>query len=318
MPYSQLLGNKPAHDRLRALVRLNRTGHAYLFAGPSGIGKRLAAIAFAKSLLCDGGGTDGCADCARVDKGSHPNLHLLRSAEDKRVISVDQMRDLLRDLSFKATSPKRRIVIVDEAERLNEEAQNAFLKTLEEPPDRCVIILVTSSASQLLPTIVSRCQVLLFTALAPSEMKGFLKRLGLPPDQEAFVDALAGGLPGRATDLAAEAKELVARSKDLLQRVAGGELNAVIEGLGKFRDTEEARDRAREELSIVAHALREAIRRRELGETPVLTPPELAAKLDRLDSEALADRIAILLDRLRMIDQNANVPLVVEDALLRV
>jgi len=313
VPFERILGNRAAHERLGALVTRNRVAHAFLFAGPAGIGKRMAALEFAKLLL---GGSE--ADVRQVDAGHHPNLRLLARIEDKREIVVDQMRELLRELSMKTASPQRRIVLVDEAERLNEEAQNAFLKTLEEPPHRCIIILVTASPALLLPTIVSRCQMVLFTPLAPAEMSEFMKTLQLGASEAALVLALADGLPGRASQLAPEIGELASRAKELLERLAAGDLNSIIEEVAKIRDTESARERAREELTITALALREALRHRELGESLNLCPPALLKRLEPVDSEAIAERIELVLEHQRFIDQYANVPLTVEDALLRV
>ena len=316
MPFDNILGNRAAHERLSELVKRGRVAHGFLFSGPSGVGKRLAAVEFARSLLCAARGCGACPDCRWVSAGHHPGLTVLRHGDDSRDIKVAQVRELLRQLSM--TSDGRRIILIDEAERMNEEAQNAFLKTLEEPPDRCVIVLVSASPSMLLPTIVSRCQAVLVTPLAPAEMAVFMKTLSLAAPHAALVLALADGLPGRAAQLAPEIGELAARSKELLDRIAACDLNAAIEELGKIRETEEQRERAREQLAITALALREALRCRELGEAANLCPPALLKRLERVDTEGLAERIECVLEHLRFIDQNANVPLTVEDALLRV
>ncbi len=316
MPFDRILGNRAAHERLRELVGRRRVAHAFLFAGPSGIGKRMAAREFARMLLCKKQGCGTCDDCRRADAGHHPGLILVSHGEDSRDIKVVQMRELLQQLSF--TCDGRRVVIVDEAERMNEESQNTFLKTLEEPPAGVVMILLTALPALLLPTIVSRCQTVLFTPLGTEDMAGFLKTLKLSKPHEALVLALADGLPGRAAELAPKAAEVAERAAELLGRLATGDLNAVIEEIGKIRDTEEARERAREELTVTALALREVLRGRELGEPANLCPPALLKRLETVDSEALAERIESVLEHLRFIEQNANVTLTVEDALLRI
>lgn len=312
MSFDRILGNRAAHERLAELVARNRVAHAFLFAGPAGIGKRMAATEFAKLLI---GGSD--AEARQIDAGQHPRVILVkRGPEDKNVIPVSRMRELIQSLAL--TADGRRIVIVDDADEMNDESANTFLKTLEEPPRGVIIILLTSLPSLLLPTVVSRCQTVLFTPLAPAEMAEFMKSLKLGAAESSLVLALADGLPGRAAQLAPEIGDIAARAKELLERLAAGDLNSVIEEISKIRDTDAARDRAREQLTITALALREALRHRELGETPNLCPPSLLKRLEPVDSEALAERIELVLEHQRFIDQYANVPLTVEDALLRV
>jgi len=319
--YSAILGNATAIERLRGLVARGRLGHAYLLAGPSGVGKRMAAVAFAKSLLCDAGGADSCPDCARIDAGRHPSVKLLARIEDKREITIDQVRELVRELTFRAVDAKPRLVLVDEAERLNEEAQNCLLKTLEEPPDRCVIVLATASPALLLTTIVSRCQTILFMPLAEADVVRFgRERLSLDEPMARLIARLAAGSPGRAAQLAPDAKEIKARAAELLGSVAAGDLNAIVERISKIRETEQARERAREQLALLAFALREIMRAKATGTPPDpgLAPPGLAERLAALEVESLADRIQSVLDHSHMIDMNANVPLTVEDAMLRI
>src|SRR5262245_16249612 len=150
MSFDRILGHKAALERLGALSHGERLAHAYVFAGPPGVGKRMVAEEFARGLDAE--------------------LMPVERAEEKRDIAVEQVRELLRRLSFKSTGGRLRAVLVDDADRLNEEGQNALLKTLEEPPDRCLFILVTSSPALLLPTIVSRCHTVLFHPLSDREM----------------------------------------------------------------------------------------------------------------------------------------------------
>ncbi|MBI2932360.1 MAG: DNA polymerase III subunit delta' [Planctomycetes bacterium] len=321
MSYDRIIGNAPALARLQGAVARRRVAHAYLLAGPAGVGKKLAALAFAKSLLCAKGGCDACPECARVEAGRHPSLRLLARADHKREIEIDQIRELLRELSFRAVDDKPRIVIVDEAERMNEESQNCLLKTLEEPPDRCVIVLISASPALLLPTIVSRCQTILFMPLSDEAVLTFAReRLKLDAAPAGLITRLAAGCPGRAAALAPEAADLKARAAELLAAVASGDLNTIVERISKIREIDQARERAREQLTLLAFALREIMRACALQTTPDpdLVPADFAQRLARLDAEELADRIQGVLDHIRTIDLNANVPLTVEDAMLRI
>lgn len=300
MPYDSVVGHAGPIARLKALTSRGRVAGAYLFAGPSGLGKRAVARAFFEELGAQ--------------------VQFLERIEDKREISIDQVRELLRSLSFRPGTRAPRGVVIDEAERLNLEGQNSLLKTLEEPPERTTFVLVSASPALLLPTIVSRCHTVIFTSLSDEEMKKFLAPMKLDEATAEWTAALAEGSPGRAQRIAAEAEELKARAAELFDRVARGELNPVIEHLSRVRDPEEARRRAREILELTILALREELRSRETGAParPAILPQALRLRLLPLEPEDLADRIRGLMDHARFIDANANVALTVEDALLRI
>jgi DNA polymerase-3 subunit delta' len=293
--FDALLGNDTAFARLRGILERKRPAHAYLFSGPEGVGKKLAALEFAKAMG------------ARVT--------LIQRPEDRHEILIAQIHEVIRELTY--TSKEARAVIFDDAHRMSEEAMNALLKTLEEPPDRTLLILVTAVADRLLGTIRSRCQVVHFAPLPDEDLARFgRERLLLGGDDALAAALLAEGSIGSLITLAPEIGELRATAKDLQSRVLSGELNAVIESLGKIRDTEQARLAAKRKLRLLAHSLREVLRART-GTKPVLASPEFMDRLAKLDEDDLLDRLETLIDHERMIDLNANVGLTVEDALLR-
>ncbi len=296
MPFEGFLGNAAAIDRLRAMIAGGRRAHAFLFAGPEGVGKALAAVEFGRAL------------------GADPRL--IQRLEDKQLISIEQIHELLRELSM--VSAKPRAIVIDDAHKMSEEAQNALLKTLEEPPAGTTLLLVTSVPDKLLATIRSRCQTLFFHPLADEEIEGMARRKYRLDEERARVAVLlARGSMGALSGLAEQIDEIIAAARDLQERAISGELNALIEALGKIKDTEEQRARARRDLGLVAQALREVLRART-GAKPVLATPKFVEKLAKLDEDAILERIESLIDHARMIDQNANVGLAVEDALLRV
>jgi len=293
--FESLLGNATAIARLRGILERKRPAHAYLFSGPEGVGKKLAAIEFAKAMG------------ARVT--------LVQRPEDRHEILIAQIHEVIRELTY--TSSEARAVIFDDAHRMSEEAMNALLKTLEEPPDRTLLILVTSVADRLLGTIRSRCQVLHFAPLPDEDLTTYAReRLMLGGDEASAAALLAEGSIGALITLAPEIADLRAAARDLQSRVLSGELNAIIEALGKIRDTEQARLAAKRKLRLLAHSLREVLRARS-GLKPCLASPDFVEKLSKLDEDDLLDRLETLIDHERMIDLNANVGLTVEDALLR-
>lgn len=305
MSCKNVVGHEAAIARLRALIRLRRVAHAYVFAGPSGVGKKLVAVEFGRAILCGcEEPCETCDTCRRTARGAHPDLKTVACEEDKREIAIAQIRELIRELSFASERP--RAVIVDEAERMNEESQNAFLKTLEEAPERTVIVLVTSSPSSLLPTIRSRCQTILFHALPDAQVAKFVEGR-----DARLAAALAEGSPGRARELVEDLRDW--NPEEMLAKIASGDLNATIEGLGKIRDAGKARARAQRMLRLAALALRDALR----ASAGAPLPERLSTADWGGDLDLLAQRLEAVLDHELMIDRNASVPLVVENALLR-
>lgn len=152
-----------ARQKLQAAVDASRLPHALLVHGPVGVGKQRLAGAVAAALLCGGRGDrleacGDCPDCALNRAGSHPDLHWIRPEEDRRTISVDQVRDATEQLGMTSMRRGYRIAIVSPADSMTRNAQNALLKTLEEPAARTLLVLVTARPCELLPTLRSRCQ----------------------------------------------------------------------------------------------------------------------------------------------------------------
>lgn len=295
MSFESILGNATAVSRLRGILDRKRPAHAYLFSGPEGVGKKVAALEFAKALG------------ARVT--------LVQRPEDRHEILIAQVHEVIRELSYTSSEP--RAVVFDDAHRMSEEAMNALLKTLEEPPERTLLILVSSVADRLIGTIRSRCQVIHFAPLPEEELAAYARqKLMLGGDDASAAALLAEGSIGSLITLAPEIEDLRAMARDLQARILSGELNAVIESLGKIRDTEQARQAAKRKLRLLAHSIREVLRSRT-GTKPVLASADFVEKLSKLDEDDLLDRLETLIDHERMIDLNANVGLTVEDALLR-
>ncbi len=289
MPFDGFVGNEAAIARLRGILERRRPAHAYLFSGPEGVGKRRAAEEFAAALG------------ARVT--------VVRRPEEKHEILIAQVHEVIRELTY--TSPSARAVIFDDAHRMSEEAMNALLKTLEEPPERTLLLLVTAVADRLLGTIRSRCQTIHFAPLPDEALRDHaVRNLMLAAGDAAAAALLAEGSIAALIEIGPKVGELLAAAKELQSRVLSGELNAVIEALGKIRDTEQARLEAKRKFRLLAHSLRDVLRARS-GSAPLLASPEFVEKMARLDEDDLLDRIETLIDHERMIDLNANVALAV-------
>lgn len=166
--WSRLVGQEQAVRTLRDGVVAGTVGHAYLFVGPEGVGRVLAALALAASLNCAAGGCGECSVCARTLRRTHPDVSLI--VPEGAQILVDQVREV-RTMAYRSPLEARtKVFIFEDAHRLNPAAANALLKVLEEPPGDVLFILMTSSPEDLLPTIASRCRRVEFYALGPTEI----------------------------------------------------------------------------------------------------------------------------------------------------
>ncbi|MGN6731308.1 MAG: ATP-binding protein, partial [Candidatus Binatia bacterium] len=160
MSFAEIIGHTKQLAILRSALSAARLHHAYLFIGPDGIGKRTAAVAVAKAIHCEENTDDFCgicANCARISDGNHPDVRVIQPLLDKKEISIQQIREIERQLSFRSFSGRHKIAVIDPATLMNLSAQNALLKTLEEPPADSVIVLIAPNSGGLLPTVRSRC-----------------------------------------------------------------------------------------------------------------------------------------------------------------
>jgi DNA polymerase-3 subunit delta' len=226
MPFRDIFG----HVRLiKLLTRAAASGTlppSLLFAGPSGIGKRLTAVALAQALNCtknsSSQGLDSvfdacgvCPACSRIARGVHPDVPIVEPG-DSGAIKIDQVREIVDRAAYRPFEGRRRVVIVDEADALVPAAQHALLKTLEEPPPSSVFILVTARPDVLLATVRSRCPQLRFRPLAADDIASALVARGHSESEARAVAATADGSLGQA--LEASAGELV-EARAVAQRV---------------------------------------------------------------------------------------------------
>ncbi len=155
---------------LRKALESGRVAHAYAFVGPESSGRTAVALAFAQALLCESGGCGTCRHCRMCEATQHPDLHVIvptppaSNPKGARAIRIDAIRDLERQAALRPVMAARKVFVLDEADRMTGESPDAFLKTLEEPPDRTVIVLVLSRPRSVPATVLSRCQLVRFAA----------------------------------------------------------------------------------------------------------------------------------------------------------
>ncbi len=257
MGFSDIVGHKRAVAILRRVLAERRVAHSFIFSGLEGIGKRLTALAFAKALNCTG--TEGdfcgaCRSCKGIDSGNNVNVQIVEPREPESkggevnhlagTIRIDDIRTVQTRLSYSIDSGSK-VCIVDGAEKMTNEAANAFLKTLEEPPDRTVVILITSRFMNLLPTIRSRCQRINFAPIPKDVAMGMVSgKAGISQEKAGVLLSLSGGSIGRAMELyeggAMEMRDNLIKQLISCIKDGGGEILKAAEALSQGDGVDDA------------------------------------------------------------------------------
>ncbi|MCK9578336.1 hypothetical protein M0R01_02475 [bacterium] len=199
------IGHKKEKELLGRLIKSDRIPHAILFSGPQKIGKKKVAIEFVKSIFCNNrekgwGFCSECYSCRNIDSNSIPDFNLITTEEDSKEIKIEQIKNLQDKFSLTSFSGGYKAGIIDNAHLMNIHAQNSFLKTLEEPKGKTIIILVTDRPDSLLPTIFSRVQNIKFSILPKDEIEKHLKVLGASEKESKEISAISSGQIGKAID----------------------------------------------------------------------------------------------------------------------
>lgn len=202
MVFNDIVGQKDIIKNIRNAIKSNRVAHAYLFCGPDGVGKSITASIFASALNCREKGEDPCGicpSCIRARDGNHPDI--IHVKIPRAIIHVDEIRELQKDMIKKPYENGVKVYIIHDAEKMNDEAQNCLLKTLEDPPQHVIIILLSSNQYLLLKTIVSRCQVMKFSRAPEGEIEKYLKyKMGINEKDARYVAAFSDGIVKKAED----------------------------------------------------------------------------------------------------------------------
>ena len=196
MLWKTIIGHKQTIATLNGQVQAGRVGHAYLFVGISGIGKKQVALAFASAIIAQ----DGNPDSDRlIANNLHPDVR--RWETTKKTLGVKEIREWQKIVYLPPTSASKKMILIDDAQKMTPQAQNALLKTLEEPPLDTVFILICSNISKLLSTVVSRCRVLRFNPLSPEQLQEGMREVGVANTLYPFLTLVANGSIGQVQKL---------------------------------------------------------------------------------------------------------------------
>ena len=205
--WAGIVGQSAAVALLRRAIAADRMAHAYAFVGPSGVGRRLAAVAFGQAALCAAEGCGACATCRRVAAGQHADCHMITPTPPRDnpkgapMIRIEEVRELERMAALAPHEASRKVFILDDADRMTLPTAQALLKTLEEPPPRTHLVMIIANPRALPPTLMSRCQRVRFGPLPTEDAARLLEARGVPPEASQLLARLAQGRPGLALGL---------------------------------------------------------------------------------------------------------------------
>lgn len=321
--FQDILGNDIIKEHFKKAIENHKVSHAYILTGEEGTGRKSIANAFAMTLLCEKGGSDPCMvchSCKQVLSGNHPDLIYVKH-EKPNSIGVDDIREQINDtIMVRPYSSFYKIYIMDEAEKMTVQAQNALLKTIEEPPSYAVIILITTNQEAFLPTILSRCVQLKLKPLKDFTVKSYLTEHFKVPEKESEIcAAFARGNLGKAIHLASseEFKELYQKVMALAKNV---EKMDIVDLLDRIREMKELNFDIGEVLDLLQLWYRDVLMYKVTKDMNLLIFKDeykvingIVQKVDYAGLEKILDAIDTARARL---DANVNMELAMELLLL--
>ncbi|MEZ4459819.1 MAG: DNA polymerase III subunit delta' [bacterium] len=330
LQWNDIRGQRRAQDVLERAIAADRMHHAYLFVGPLGVGKFSTALALATALNClerpsdaFAAGCGRCSACRKIESRQHPDVHTVEP--DGQFIKIDQVRAVQKAASTRPYEGRFQVIIIDRAHQMGDEAANAILKTLEEPPVSMRFALITDQPNRLLDTIRSRCQVLRFGSLDPDEVTELLAekaRSLTPPPEAAFLPVaarFAEGSPGRAFALlesgVLERRVDVVRQMLAINPAHPAQLLDVAEAMQKDKQL------LFEYLDILKVFLRDVMLVKTLGDAHRCVnqdlPEQIQALANALTMDDVLGRLDVLDRASRLLERPISPQLIAEDLLLK-
>jgi DNA polymerase-3 subunit delta' len=317
-------GHDAIHAAFARAYERSRLGHSYLFVGPEGIGKKRFALALAQAISClqPKPGLNPCNECSaciQVKAGTYPDLHVVGLPEDKHEFPIALMQELIQSLAVKPMHEgNRRIAIVDDADALNEESANCFLKTLEEPPPDSLLILLGTAPERQLPTILSRCQVIRFQALHRADLVKAALEAGIvgTKDEAEKHAALAQGSLSRLKLMLDP--DIQAFTAALHKAFQSPKFNSVALGamLTKFtdgaKDSAQKRVRAQFSVELLLALFRAALNHAESPQPELQAEPAITKLAAHPSPQALLAMIDASLEAEQQIDRRFQLALILE------
>jgi len=322
-----LVGNQRIVDYLETVIENDTLNHAYLFYGASGLGKTLAANYFIQKIFCEAKSQrpcGSCVHCRQILKKVHPDIIYLACGEDKKNITVEQIREVRSKLQRGSFLNSHKVALIKEANSLSLAASNAMLKILEEPTKKTIFIFLSTDLNNIPATILSRLQTIKFLPVAMSEIENHLKNIGKSKDEAYELARLSAGFPGRIIPLTHHPKLLTEYKKEIETTLSAlmGDINSrfgLVERLAAQDKSQQAKKNSRVFLANLSALIRDCLLIKNMLFDKVVHL-WLATKLSTLASSYSSAQLSSILTKIKetdgYIEKNVNLRLALENLVL--
>ena len=322
MDFTKIIGHDRQIKSLKNSIKKGTVSHSYLFEGEEGLGKKAVAYAFSKALLCEKARDDACNtcnSCIKFDSSNHPDFKII--SPTNKNIKREEIDNLIKDISTLPFESSRKIYIIDDCHTLRLDSQNILLKTLEEPPEYVTIILITSEKDKIIPTILSRCQIIKFYSLENSKIVNLLvEQHNMEINRAKFIASFSKGSLKKSLELANSSDFFNMRDKiiDIIDNLLRGHQIKAITSLDFFNENKE---NAEEILDIMVYWFRDLLILKETGNPKLLINQDMVEKLSSqtfVDLDRINDIIYRIDETKINIKRNVNYNLLIETMLLSI
>lgn len=318
MSFLDIYGHERQIAILKKAIAQKRVGHAYLFSGINGAGKRTLAGEFAKALNCERADTlhDACEKCSSCLKARHAShADIISIVAEGQFIRINAIREIQERMKFKPLEGGWRAVIIDDADKMNDHAANALLKTLEEPSAANILILVSSRPYSLPATIISRCRHMRFNPLPATAVSRFLgEQRGMDGQKASLLAGLSGGSVGRALEL--DQEDIAAHRAEIMQLLMKARKDDPISLLNLVSNFGQDKKKIQQGMDIISSCFRDALILKETRKAEMLLnsdhPSFINTLAQRLSGEQILQNIFLVARAWGTIELNVNKTLTLE------
>ena len=318
MPFTNIYGHQKQIGMLQKAMALSRVGHSYVFSGLDAIGKKTLALAFTQAMICQkpsslNDACGNCPSCRKMASGNHPDIHTLEP--QGQFIRIETIRNIQQQMTYKPLEGQKRLFIIDDADKMNEQAANALLKTLEEPSRDNIMILVTARPYWLPQTILSRCRHVRMNPLTAETVAQFLvEQKQMDPSKATLLASLSGGSIGQALGLNSD--DMIAFRSELSRLLAAAIRKDPMSLLALASFLGQDKKEIRQGLKILNTYFRDALVYKETARASMIINaddlPTITSLAGRLRSEEILLNIALVDQSSEAIEMNVNKSLTLE------
>jgi DNA polymerase-3 subunit delta' len=318
MSFLDIYGHEKQIVILKQALAQNRVGHSYLFSGLDATGKKTLALEFAKVANCEKvdeihDSCGKCPSCLKISRNNHPDIFFVEA--EGQFIRINAIREIQEQMTFKPMEGRRRIFIIDNADKMNDQAANALLKTLEEPSPANILILITAKPYTLPSTIISRCRHMRFNPLSHNTVAQFLiERMNMEKKNALLLAGLSGGSIGQALELNKD--DVIAYRTQILKLLANTKKSEPLSLLAFASFFSQDKSEIKQGFNILITCFRDALVYKETKNDQMLINQDnssfIASLASRLSGEQILQNIALVEKAGKTIEQNVNKSLTLE------